>query len=219
MKQNRVENPKPLKALLRNPFFWGAVVGVVAIPLLRPACKSRTRRVPEPPPVLGKIPDFALVDQYGKPFGSKNLKGHVTVVDFFFTSCGSICPRLTRQMLKLQKRFEKKRVAVRLLSITVDPETDTPAQLLSYARKYGADLRRWTFITGKEPDVRALIEKGFKTAVGEKKYTGKMIDIAHTAKFVIVDQEGRNRGYYSSDDKGIDEIFHRAQHVLLENQR
>jgi len=205
-----------LGRLLRSPFFWAAAAAVITLPLVRPLL----RHVPDPPPRVGTLPGFRLVDQTGRPFGNKDLVGKVHVVDFFFTTCQSICPRLTRAMKALQDRFEKNKVPVRLLSITVDPENDTPEVLAAYAKKYGADLKRWTFVTGTEAQVRELIVEGFKTHMGQKEKIGdNLIDISHAGLFVIVDGEGGIRGYYRPDEQGLDEMFHRSQHVLREMER
>lgn len=191
-----------------------AIAGFITIPFLR----YYTRHIPEPPKKLFQLPAFELVDQDGRPFGLAQLKGQVTVVNFFFTSCQMICGKLTTQMKKLQDRYAKKDVPVRLVSISVDPETDRPAILKKYAAKYGADTKRWTFLTSKPGQRKALvdlIQLGFKQAMGDKKPNSQgIIDIAHSARFAIVDQDGAIRGFYESTEIGLDEIFHRSQHVL-----
>ncbi len=198
----------------KSPWLWAFIIGAVGLTLLRPYCAKHTRHVPKPPPVTGQVPAFTLTNQFGKPFGSKDLKGHVYVVDFIFTTCRSICPRLTAQMKKLQTRFARKKIPIRLVSISVDPENDSPQAFLAYAKRHGADLKRWTFLTGKKDDVRRLLETGFKVHMGTKEKIRNMIDIAHTSRFLIVDWKGGIRGSYPSDDEGIDEIYNRAQHVL-----
>lgn len=211
----KTKTAEPKTVWFRNPWIWAAVIGVIAIPLLRPFCKSRMRRVPKPPAVIAKLPAFELTNQHGKPFGSKDLRGKVWVANMIFTSCRSICPRLTAQMMKLQKRYQKQGVDIRLVSISVDPETDTPKKLLDFAQTAGVDFKRWTWLTGPLAKIRALIIKGFKIHMGEKvKDANGLIDIAHTGKFVLVDRQGNIRGFYDSDDQGIDEVFHRSQHVL-----
>ncbi|MFH2008039.1 MAG: SCO family protein [bacterium] len=198
----------------RNPWLWAALAGIVLVPLTRPYCKRRTRNVPKPPPVLGTLPAFDLIDQHGKPFGSKELQGQVWVANFIFTTCRSICPRLTAQMSKLAERYKKAGVNIRLVSITVDPETDTPAKLKAFAETNDVDFRRWTWLTGPRVKIQTLLENGFKTHMGDKKKLNGLIDIAHTGRFALVDRKLGLRGLYHSDDKGIDEIFHRSQHVL-----
>lgn len=204
----------------RSPFFWAAVAGLVAIPALRPLL----RHVPDPPPVLGQLPPFALVDQQGRTVGLDDLRGEVWVANFFFTSCPTVCPKLMRAAKALDERFARSDVPVRMVSVTVDPQNDTPARLLDYAREYGLDTSRWDLLTGSPEAVRALVVGGFATHMGERgdvgaggqPATGELMDIAHSTHFVLVDGRGRIRGYYGSDERGRDEVFHRAQHVLRE---
>ena len=200
--------------LLKNPYFLAAVAGAITIPLLRPCL----RNVPDPPPVLAELPAYALTSQDGEAFGSEQLRGHVYVANFIFTTCRSMCPGLTRAMASLQDKFEQIDVDIRLVSFTVDPATDTPERLEAYAEEYGADTSRWTFLTGSEEELEDLIVNGFMTAVGEPQRDGAgMIDIAHSAKFILIDRDGQIRGYYDSDELGLDEIFHRSQHVFYED--
>jgi protein SCO1/2 len=208
------------RPLGRSPFFWAAVAGLVAIPALRPFL----RHVPDPPPVLGQLPPFALVDQRGQPKGLADLRGEVWVASFFFTSCPTVCPKLMRAAKELRARFDRDDVPVRLVSVTVDPQNDTPPRLLDYAREYGLDTRRWDLLTGSPAAVRGLVVDGFAThmgergdaGVGDRPVAGELMDIAHSTHFVLVDGRGRIRGYYGSDEPGRDEVFHRAQHVLRE---
>jgi protein SCO1/2 len=194
----------------KSPYLWFFVIGCVTITALRPFL----RHVPEPPPVLGTAPAFHMVDQGGRPFGSDELKGQVYVASFFFTRCTSICPKLMYQVRTLQDRLKSEhQEGIHLVSISVDPENDTPANLASYAENVGADPARWTLLTGEKERLFDILEKGFKVPLGEPMTTPTAIDIAHTGKLVLVDKEGRIRGYYDSDPMGLDEVFFRAQHV------
>ena len=149
-----------MKSPLRSPFFWAFLAGIVTLTALRPLL----RHVPEPPPVLATLPDWSLVDADGRPFGSRELHGQVYVVSFFFTQCRSICPAIMRGMARLAEGFDKNGVTgVRLVSISVDPEHDTPEVLKEYARGIGANPARWTLVTGDPARVRALVVDGFKT--------------------------------------------------------
>ena len=202
---------KPTGSLFSSPFFWAALTGMITLPLLRPLM----RRVPKPPPVLSALPSFELIDQDGSAFGKKHMKGRVFVVGLFFTRCQSICLRLTYAMKRLQARILRRKVKIHLLSITVDTEYDKPEVLRRYAKKYKADLRRWTFLTGDASKVSKLVRKGFKTALGpKKKGPGNVMDITHSGKLILVDSNGQIRGYFSFDEMGRDEVFHRALHVL-----
>lgn len=204
-----------VKEMVRNPYFIAAIAGMITIPLLRPCM----RHVPEPLPVTQEIPEFALIDQDGNPFGSAELEGTIYVVNFFFSSCPSICPQLMTAMADLQDLVQQSGNDIHLVSITVDPENDTPEVLRAYGEEYGADFERWHLLTGDRDDIVALVVGGFKTAVGERTELEdpSVYDITHSAKLILVDGQGRQRGpYFDADEEGVDEIFHRAHHVLFE---
>ena len=200
------------KPWYKNPFLWYFAIGALTITLMRPLL----RREPPPPPVVGQVPAFELVDHNGNPFSFNDLEGDIWVANFIFTRCPSICPLLTRGMLHLQQLYDDYGIEeIRLVSISVDPDNDTPEVLREYAAEYGADLERWTFLTGTEADIRALIVEGFKTAMGEPVADDAgLIDIMHSGKFVIVDPAGGIRGYYDGDAEGLDEIYHRSRAVV-----
>ena len=149
-------------AVLRNPYVWGFLIGIVTLTAIRPLL----RHVPEPPPVLSQLPAFSLVGMDGKPFGSQELHGQVYIASFFFTSCRSICPAIMHGMGRLQAGLSERNVqGVRLVSISVDPEHDTPEILSAYAKEMGVDPGRWTLLTGDAEQVRQLVVDGFKTPV------------------------------------------------------
>jgi protein SCO1/2 len=200
---------------VKSPYPWALLLGIVTLTLIRPLL----RHEPPPPPVLGELPAFALTTADGAAFGLDDMRGRVWLVDFFFTRCGSICPRLTAAMHGLEERLATAEVGldVQLLSITVDPDNDTAEVLRAYARDHDADPRRWTFLTGDRDAVAHLVEQGFRTPVGAPRQDDAgWIDIAHSGRIVLVDRAGRVRGYYDADEPGLDEAFHRARHVLRE---
>ncbi|MBY6275337.1 SCO family protein [Symbiobacterium thermophilum] len=114
-------------------------------------------------PVFGQVPDFDFVDQEGRPFSDEDLAGRVHLVGFIYTSCPDICPAITAQMRALQTELARLGLTdqVHLVSITVDPEYDTPERLAAYARMFGADTSSWHFLTGRPNHVRTVVEKGF----------------------------------------------------------
>ena len=191
------------RSIFRNLYVWGFLIGIATLTLIRPLL----RHVPEPPPVLSELPAFSLVGIDGKAFGSEDLRGQVYVAGFFFTSCRSICPAIMKGMSRLQDGFSQRGLSgIRLVSISVDPERDTPEVLAGYARSMGVDPERWTLLTGDPQRVRALVVDGFKTPLGAPPPANpEPIDIAHTGKLVLVDGSGRIRGYYESDEIGLDE--------------
>jgi protein SCO1/2 len=205
-----------MRGWLRNPYAWAFVVGCVLMMLMRPLL----RRVPPPPPVLWQVPAFSLVASDGRPFGSDELRGHVYVASFFFTRCPSICPTLMKGMATLQRRFRDGDLdSVRLVSISVDPDHDTPERLRAALPGYGVDSSRWALLTGPRDRVRALAVDGFRVALGEPQATDAgILDIAHAAKLLLVDGNGALRGLYDSDALGLDEVFWRARRLVDESR-
>ena len=206
----------PPPSIWRTPWPWAVLVSMILIP----ATRGCFRHVPDPPPVIGQLPAFSLVDSTGRPFGNADLAGHVWIVDFVFTRCTSICPLLTRSMAQLAEVLDRNGVEdVRLLTITVDPTYDTPERLAEYARANGARPERWVFLTGDEASIQHLVVGGFKTPLGPSDEASGVLDIAHTGKLVLVDGLGRIRGYYDSTEVGLDEVYHRSQHARDEQRR
>lgn len=198
--------------LWRNPYVVAFVIGCVTVTLLRPLL----RHEPLPPPVLSQLPEFSLVDTAGKPFGSTELRGQVWIASFFFTRCPSVCPLLMSRMADLQRHLADKHLdGIRLVSISVDPTRDTPDVLRAAEPRYGVDPRHWTLLTGARDTISELCRTGFHVP-GLEVPAAEDGDIPHTTKVVLVDTQNRIRGYYDTDDEGLDEVFNRAQHVLKE---
>jgi protein SCO1/2/putative membrane protein len=145
---------------------------------------------------LGQVPPFTLTDQSGRTVSCDDLRGKTWVVSFFFTSCTAGCVKTTEKMKRLQDDLAAY-PDVRLVSITVDPENDTPEVLHKYAEHWKADPKRWLFLTGKEEAIYRLIKGGFYQAV--ERNQGPSVDpgtaIAHSFRFIVVDREGVIRGY------------------------
>src|SRR3990167_1665493 len=123
-----------------------------------------------------------------------------------------------QQMKALHDLYEGENVPIQMVSISVDPENDSPEVLKNYGSKLGADFGRWAFLTGPQTEVRKIVE-ALVLAFGEPKNDKEgAYDILHSTKIIIVDSMGGIRGYYNSDASGIDEVFHRSQHVMKENK-
>jgi protein SCO1/2 len=212
-----VERTSTARRILRNPYVWAFVIGIVVLTAIRPLL----RHEPDPPGVLWRLPTFRLTAEDDTPFGSDDLKGRVWVANLFFTRCSSICPHLTRAMSALQRRYDEAGVdSVRLLSITVDPEHDSPEVLRAYAREHGIDTKRWRLLTGAPGPIRTLVEGGLRAAMGQAPPPGgDLFDIAHAGHLFLVDGDGGVRGFYATDAAGLDEVFHRSRHVLDEQRR
>jgi len=150
-----------------------------------------------------KMSDLSLTNQFGQQISLNNdLKGKILVVDFFFTNCASICPKLTHNMKLLQTSFRKdpKKEAsldtiVQFISITVNPERDSFQALRIYADKYGVNHDNWSFLTGDKRIIYnfARNELSLSTGPGD----GGADDFIHTEKFVLIDKDRFIRGYYN----------------------
>ncbi len=208
MTENRAE-----RRVLFHPVILVAIGSMLIAPFVYYWIQSRGPI----PPEIGDLPDFSLVNQDGKPFGKKDLNGKVSVVCFFFSRCQTICPPLMAAMKELQNKLKKRGVKAQLVSITVDPEYDTPERLKKFAQKLGADLKSWTFLTGKREAIERLAKEGFKVAMGKPHYVGNIMEITHSGKLILVDQRGKIRarpdrrgnpiGYFDTTPDGLEEII------------
>jgi protein SCO1 len=195
--------------MVGKPWFWALSIGLVfAIPILG----ALRREVPKPPAIKMALPAFNLTDERGQPFGSEDLRGHVWVADFVFTSCPSVCPKLTTRMGEIQHRARNLGDAFHLVTFTVDPENDTPERLAAYARTYHANPRRWTFLTGSLQAIEATVVKGFKQALGKEEVEpgSGLFSIFHGERLVLVDPDLNMRGFYEATDEGITQLLHDA---------
>lgn len=144
--------------------------------------------------VAVSVPDFSLTNQQGEPLGLSDMAGKIWVADFIFTSCPTICPAMTQEMARLQSEFVAD--PLYFLSFSVDPERDTPEVLTRYAKAYGADDRRWHFLTGDKAQIYQLAEQGFFLDAGPKGGA-----ILHSPRFVLVKADGNIYDYYNSQSK------------------
>lgn len=163
-------------------------------------------------PSYGDVPEFTLIDHHGETINLEKLKGSVWVADFFFTSCAGICPRMTEQMTRVQGAF-KNNPKVKLVSFTVDPKTDSVWVLSMYAKGWGAIDGKWFFVTGEKKKIYDLARYGFKLPVEEG--DGGPGDFIHSDRFVLVDADGKIRGYYSGvDPQEVDRLIRDVKLIL-----
>ena len=145
-----------------------------------------------------KIPAFSFVNQNGKLITDKTYDGKIYVADFFFTTCGSICPKMTNNLALVQQAFLNDS-RVMLLSHTVFPETDSVAVLKQYALEKGVDDRKWNLVTGDKKAIYSLARKSYLAVKLGK--PSELYDMVHTENFVLVDTQKRVRGFYDGTKK------------------
>lgn len=146
---------------------------------------------------IHRVPDFSFTDQNGQAVTQKTTEGKTYVADFFFTTCESICPVMSKSIMKLSRRFGED-PEVLFLSHTVDPETDSVPQLKAYASAHQARNGQWYFLTGKKEALYDIARNGyFSTAT---KGDGGADDFIHTQNFVLVDKYRQIRGFYDGTD-------------------
>jgi protein SCO1/2 len=145
-----------------------------------------------PLPVYGQVPDFRLTSQTGEAFDRHALDGKIWVADFIYTHCPGPCPRMSAQMRRVQASITELS-DVRLISFSVDPERDTPPVLAEYAIRYHAQPGRWFFLTGDRKTLDALDRRAFMLG----NVSGSL---EHSTRFVLVDRQGRIRGYYGTSE-------------------
>ncbi len=188
----------------------GATILAIAVAA---AIQGRSPSLPPPPPtlypagVLGQAPQFELTERSGAAVSTASLAGHVWVVDFIFTHCAGPCPMMSTRMAALQRAVEDL-PEVRLVSISVDPERDTPQKLAEYADRYRADPDKWLFLTGDFDVIKRTAVDGFKL--------GSLDDpVIHSDRFVLVDASGAIRGYFDSTEPGVIDALDDAIRTVL----
>ena len=141
------------------------------------------------------VPPFRFTDEDGRLFTDNDAAGKVLVVDFIFTRCTSICPRMSVQMQQLQLELDDPQYKdVLFLSHTVDPEHDTPAVLKAYAKRLQADSTRWKFLTGNAADIYRQGNLGYLLSAGTDSASAELF--VHSPQFVLVDKQRHIRGMY-----------------------
>lgn len=147
------------------------------------------------------MPDFSLIERSGKRFQLSDLRQKIWIVNFFYSTCTDTCPLQSAEMVKLQSDLTDW-TDVKLVSISVDPERDTPHVLSQYADRFKADPDRWLFLTGDKEAIYRLAQEGFRLSVALASESGGQDGntFIHSPRFVLVDREGRIRGYYDSRD-------------------
>ena len=192
------------------------VIGLIALMFF--VASNELKQLPD----YGAVPKWTFVNQDGKDFGTMDLYGKPWVANFIFTSCPRACPLLAQSTKLLQDRMLKwippeGPPPASIVSITVDPLTDTPERLKIFGTTFGADNRIWQFVRGDYAEMEDLVTKGFHQALfrkdranAEEKAPDPALteptpfDTAHSVHFALVDATGRIRGFYEQDAASLD---------------
>lgn len=195
--------------------FYNALQPVKLLPVYSPAMVNSELVAEEIQHVrkYHTIADFSLTNQNGKTITQKDYKGKIYIADFFFTTCPTICPIMTKNMVELQKALGKDS-DVMLLSHSVTPEIDSVKQLKKYAIEKGVDDRNWNLVTGDKKQIYELARKSYLAVKTDG--DGGPFDMIHTENFILVDKDKRIRGFYDGTKKeDMDKIM--ADIEILKN--
>jgi protein SCO1/2 len=177
---------------------------------------------PQPPPdVYGRAPAFSLVDQTGAAFTSEELQGRAVLMDFVYTHCTDACPLLSATFAQTQRQLADAGLLgsrVMLVSISVDPEHDSPPVLAEYAQQFKADAAAWRFLTGDWDQVYDVLT-GLKLATKPPRPQSGLpapdgTELSHTTRVVLIDPQGQVRAYLDGSDATADDLVKAARRVL-----
>lgn len=184
----------------------GLVIILIGLTFVTSRIRHRAGRAFAPLPVIGPVADFTLTNQAGRATTLADLRGRVWLADIIFTRCPGPCARMTRQMRSVQDALPADSQA-RLVSLTTDPDFDSPKVLGEYAERFGADPNRWTFLTGTKKELGRLAIDSLKlTAVEKKPEERESADdlFVHSTIFVLVDRQARVRGIYETGGESVE---------------
>ena len=178
---------------------------------------------PSPPPmdVLGATPPFSLTDQTGASFGSQGLAGRVTLLDFVYTHCTDACPVLSATFQDVQRKLmadQQLASRVMLVSLSVDPQHDTPPVLAEYAQQFKADPNGWKMLTGDWDQVYDVVT-GFKVATRPPRPAAEApapggTELSHTTRVVLIDPQLQVRAYLDGTEATADDLLAAARRLL-----
>lgn len=159
-----------------------------------------TREVPKRLPVYGNpghvVTDFSFTNQDGKTITLKDVDGKIRVVEYFFTTCKGICPRMNENMSKVYQAFQGNDKVI-IMSYTVDPKKDTVGAMKAYSLRFDADSKQWLFLTGDKKQLYDMARNAYLvTAIDDTATVDIESDFIHSEKMILIDDGGRIRGQY-----------------------
>jgi protein SCO1 len=167
--------------------------------------------------IYHSVPAFKLVNQDGDTITEKNYEGKIYVADYFFTTCTSICPKMTTELLRVQDKFSDPiyKRGVQILSHTVNPENDSVSVLKAYSKMVHADTKMWNFVTGDKKQLYDLARNGY--LVNALQGDGGPDDFIHSELFILVDKEKHIRGIYDGTDiKAVNNLLDDIKVLIAE---
>jgi cytochrome oxidase Cu insertion factor (SCO1/SenC/PrrC family) len=204
---NTLEKAAPQRSPLDERLFMTIVVGGVVVMLAVMMLTFRGKQREEPLREFRQVGNFQLIERSGRVVSETDLRGKIVVVDFFFGGCSAQCLTLGQQMATLQKLTAGMNDVI-LVSITVDPRSDTPQVLTRYADRMNADSNRWLFLTGDRKIIYPLIQQSFLLAVADENNLPESPDpsFIHSDKIALVDKRGIVRAYYDGLDSSTPQM-------------
>lgn len=165
--------------------------------------------------IYHSIPAFKFVNQDGDTITDKFYEGKIYVADYFFTTCKSICPKMTSELLRVQEKFEGEKGKVQILSHTVNPENDSVPVLKAYANMVHADTKMWNFVTGDKKQLYDLARNGYMLNATEG--DGGPDDFIHSEMLILVDKEKHIRGIYDGTNiKDVNDLLDDIKVLIAE---
>jgi protein SCO1/2 len=180
-----------------------------------------TREQPKKLPILGNpghtVRDFSFMNQEGQPITKNDVDGKIRVVEYFFTTCKGICPKMNENMAKVYQAF-RGNSQVLILSHSVDPKKDTVEAMKAYSLRFDADPKQWLFLTGDKKELYDMARYSYLVTAADDTATVDIAsDFIHTDRFVLVDKGGRIRGQYEGTNIGsVNQLIGDIKELLKE---
>jgi protein SCO1 len=198
-------------------FVWGSLFLVIAI-IVGAFVVSKLDQG-KPLLVHNEVAEFSLTNQHSEVVTAAKLHGKIWIADVIFTRCPLQCIRMTKRMRELQETLPDE---IRFVSVTADQQSDTPEVLKKYAQTYGADQSRWDFLTGAKSEINRLVVESLKLVIYEKKPEEREVPadlFLHSTKFVLIDRQGRVRGWFDGENPASKPEIVRAVKTLLKESK
>jgi protein SCO1 len=174
-------------------------------------------------PVLGeeghRVGAFRFANQNGDTITEKSVAGKIRVVEFFFTTCKGICPKMNENMSKVYREFRNDNQIV-ILSHSVNPEIDSVDQMKRYSEKFDAAANKWLFLTGKKSELYSMAMNSYLIKAGDSAITTVLPDFIHDERFVLIDKDNRLRGrfYDGTNEADVQQLIGDIKALQREGQ-